>query len=80
MFTSNTPISKGFTSLIPALETFKAFNWKDFPNIKLINNCNINVLVKYKKLKIVKCFSFLSKVIIDFKKYFSLIIYKMGKD
>ena len=57
MFTSSILTSEGFISLIPALETFRAFNWKDFPSIKLINNYNIEVLVKYKKLGVVKCSS-----------------------
>ena len=77
--------SKGFISLIPALETFRAPNWKDFLNIKLINNYNIEVLVKYKKPKVVKYFSLLGKVITGFKEYSSLIIktliiYRMGED
>ena len=57
----------------------------DFLTIKLINNYNIKVLIKYKKLKAVNCSSFLNKVIIGFKKYSSLIIktliiYRIGED
>ena len=56
-----------------------------FLNIKLINNYNIKVLVKYKKLKAVKHSSLLGRVITDFKEYSSLIIktliiYKIRKD
>jgi hypothetical protein len=85
VFTSSTPTSKGFISLIPALKTFRAPNWKNFSTIKLINDCNIEVLVKYKKLGVVKYSSFLGKVIIGFKEYFSLIIktliiYRIGED
>ena len=85
MFTSGTLISESFISLIPALKTFRAFNWKDFLNTKLINNCNIKVLVKYKKLGVVKYSSLLNKVIIGFKEYSfliikTLIIHRMGED
>jgi hypothetical protein len=78
-------ISEGFTSLIPALKTFRALNWKNFLTIKLINNYNIEVLVKYEKLGVAKCSSLSGKVIIGFKEYsFSiiktLIIYRMGED
>ena len=77
--------SEGFISLIFALKTFRAPNWKNFLNIKLINNYNIKVLVKYKKLEVVKCFFLLSKVIIDFKECSflitkTLIICKIKKD
>ena len=77
--------SKGFISLISALKTFRAFNWKNFLSTKLINNYNIEVLVKYKKLGVVKYFFFLSKVIMGFKECFSLItktliMYKIKKD
>ena len=85
VFTSSIPTSEGFISLIPTLETFRAFNWKDFLSTKLINNCNIKVLVKYKELKVVKHSSLLGRVIIGFKEYFlliikTLIIYRMGED
>ena len=66
--------SKGFISLIPILKTFRALNWKNFPNIKLINNYNIKALVKYKKLGVVKYFSLLNKVITGFKECSFLII------
>ena len=85
MFTSSTPTSKGFTSLIPALKTFRAPNWKNFSSTKLINNHNIKVLIKYKKLRVTKRSSLLNRVIIGFKEYSSLItktliIYRMGED
>ena len=85
MFTFSTPTSKGFISLIPALKTFRAPNWKDFLNIKLINNCNIEALIKYKKLKVAKYSFFLGKVITGFKKCSSLIIktliiHRIGED
>jgi hypothetical protein len=77
--------SEGFISLIPALETFRAPNWKNFLTTKLINNCNIEALVKYKKLRAAKCFSLLGKVIMDFKKCSfliikTLIIYRIGEN
>ena len=85
MFTSSTPTSKGFISLISTLKTFRAPNWKDFLSTKLINNYNIKVLIKYKKLKAVKYSSLLNRVIMGFKECFSLItktliIYRMGED
>ena len=85
MFTSSTLTSKGFISLIPALEIFKAPNWADYLNTKLINNCNIIALIKYKKLEVANCSSFLNKVIIGFKECSSLIIktliiYRMGEN
>ena len=85
MFTSSILTSKGFISLIPALKTFRAPNQKDFLNTKLINNYNIEALVKCKKLGTVKYSSLLGKVIVGFKKYSSLIIktliiYRMGED
>jgi len=46
----------------------------DFPSIKLINNCNIKVLIKYKKLGVANYSSLLNKVIIGFKECSSLII------
>ena len=85
MFTSSTLTSEGFTSLIPALEIFRAPNWADFLTIKLINNRNIKALIKYKKLEVANCSSLLNKVIIGFKEYSSLIIktliiYRIGED
>ena len=74
MFTSNTLTSKGFISLIPTLEIFRAPNWIDFLTIKLINNYNIKALIKYKKLGVANCSSLLNKGIISFKKCSSLII------
>ena len=66
-------------------QTLSKNKYNKYINIKLINNCNIEVLVKYKKLKVVKCFSLLGKVIINFKKCSSLIvktliIYRIGED
>jgi len=57
----------------------------DSINIKLINNCNIKVLIKYKKLGVANYFSFLNKVITGFKECSSLIIkiiiiYRIGED
>jgi hypothetical protein len=46
----------------------------DFLTLKLINNCNIKALIKYKKLGAANCSSLLNKVIIGFKEYSSLII------
>jgi len=85
VFTSSTPTSEGFTSLIPALEIFRAPNWADCPNTKLINGCNIKALIKYKKLGAANCFSLPNKVIIGFKECFSLIakiliIHRIGED
>ena len=85
VFTSIILTSESFISLISTLKTFRAPNWKDFLSIKLINNCNIKALVKYKKLKIVKCSSLPGRVIIGFKEYSSLIIktlimHRMGED
>ena len=74
MFTSGTPTSEGFISLIPALKIFRAPNWTDFLTIKLINNCNIKALIKYKKLGAANYSFLLNKVIIGFKEYSSLII------
>ena len=85
MFTSSTLTSEGFISLIPALEFFRAPNWTNFLNIKLINNYNIKALIKYKKLGVANRSSFLNKVIIGFKECSSLIIkiliiYRIGKN
>ena len=85
MFISGILTSEGFISLISALKTFRAFNWKDFLNIKLINNCNIEVLAKYKKLGVAKRSSLLGRVIMGFKECSfliikTLIIYRMGED
>ena len=85
MFTSGTLTSEGFTSLIPALEIFRAPNKTNFLNIRLINNYNIKALIKYKKLGVANYSSLLNKVIIGFKEYSSLIIkiliiYRMGED
>jgi len=85
VFTSSILTSEGFTSLIPALEIFRAPNWTNFLNIKLINNYNIKALIKYKKLGAANRFSLLNKVIIGFKEYSSsiiktLIIRRMGED
>ena len=85
MFTFSILTSEGFISLIPVLKTFRAPNWKNFLNIKLINNYNIKVLVKYKKLGVVKYSFLLGKVITGFKEYSSLIIktliiYRIRKD
>jgi hypothetical protein len=85
VFTFNILTSKGFISLIPALKTFRAPNWKNFLTIKLINNRNIKALVKYKKLGAVKHSSLPNKVIMGFKECSfliikTLIIYRMGKD
>jgi hypothetical protein len=85
VFTSGTLTSKGFISLIPALEIFRAPNWTDFSTIKLINNCNIEALIKYKKLGVANCSSLPNKVIIGFKECSSLIIkiliiYRIGED
>jgi hypothetical protein len=82
VFTSSTPTSKGFISLIPALEIFRAPN---FLNIKLINNYNIKALIKYKKLEVANRSSLLNKIIIGFKECSSLIIktliiYRIGED
>jgi len=74
VFTSGTLTSEGFISLIPALEIFRAPNWADSINTKLINNCNIKALIKYKKLGAANCSFFLNKVITGFKEYSSLII------
>jgi len=79
------PTSEGFTSLVPALKIFKAFDWKIFLTAKLINNHNIETLVKYKKLGAAKHFSFPNSIITSFKECsFSiiktLIIYKMGEN
>jgi len=85
VFTSSTLTSEGFISLIPALEIFRAPNWADSTNIKLINDRNIKVLIKYKKLGVANRSSLPNKVIMGFKEYFSLIvkiliIYRMGED
>jgi len=85
VFTSSTLTSKGFISLIPALEISRAPNWTDFLFIKLINNRNIKALIKYKKLRAANYSSLLNKVIMGFKKYSSLItktliILRIGKD
>ena len=85
MFISSMLTSEGFISLISALKTFRASNWKNFLSIKLINNYNIEVLVKYKKLGAVKCFSLLGKVIMGFKECSflivkTLIMCRMGED
>jgi len=74
VFTFGIPTSKGFISLVPALEIFRAPNWKNFLPIKLINNCNIKVLVKYKKLGVAKHSSLLDRIITGFKEYSSLIV------
>jgi hypothetical protein len=74
VFTSGTLTSEGFISLIPALEIFRAPNWTNFLNAKLINNCNIKALIKYKKLGVANRSSLLNKVIIGFKECSSLII------
>ena len=74
MFIFSILTSKGFTSLVLALEIFKAPNWKNIPTIKLINNCNIEVLVKYKKLGVIKYSSLLDRIIMGFKECSSLII------
>jgi len=79
------PTSEGFISLIPTLEIFRAPNWTDFLNIKLINNYNIKALIKYKKLGVANRSSLLNKVIIGFKECSSLIIkiliiYRIGED
>ena len=57
----------------------------DFLTIKLINNCNIKALIKYKKLEVANRSSLLNKVIIGFKECSSLIaktliIYRMGEN
>jgi hypothetical protein len=85
VFTFSIPTNKGFINLIPALKTFRAPNWKNFLTIKLINDYNIKVLIKYKKLGVAKCSSLLNKVIMVFKECSSLIIktliiYRMGKN
>ena len=85
MFIFSILTSEGFISLVPVLKTFRAPNWKNFPSVKLINDYNIKVLVKYKELKVVKHSSLLGRVIIGFKKYSfliakTLIIYRMGED
>jgi len=85
VFTSGIPTSKGFISLIPTLEIFRAPNWADYPNTKLINGRNIKALIKYKKLEAANHSSLLNKVITGFKEYSSLIakiliIYRIGKD
>jgi len=46
----------------------------DFLTIKLINNCNIKALIKYKKLGAANYSSLLNKVIMGFKECSSLII------
>ena len=74
MFTSSIPTSKGFISLVPTLEIFKAPNWKNFLPMKLINNYNIKVLVKYEKLGAAKHSFFLNSIITGFKKCFFLIV------
>ena len=85
MFTSSILTSKGFMSLVPALEIFRAPNWKNFLPTKLINDCNIEALVKYKKLGVAKYSSLLDRIITGFKECFSLIIKtlimcRMGED
>jgi len=85
VFTSGTLTSEGFISLIPALEIFRAPNWADCPNIKLINGRNIKALIKYKKLGAANRFSLPNKVIIGFKECSSLItkiliIRRIGED
>ncbi len=74
MFIFNILTSEGFISLVPALEIFRAPNWKNFLPIKLINNYNIKALVKYKKLGVIKHSSFLGRIITGFKEYSSLIV------
>jgi len=66
--------SEGFISLIPTLEIFRAPNWADRPNTKLINSRNIKALIKYKKLGVANRSSLPNKVIIGFKECSSLII------
>jgi len=72
-------------SLVSTLKIFKAPNWKIFPTMKLINNYNIKVLVKYEKLGVAKRFSFLDSIITGFKECSfliakTLIMYKIGED
>ena len=74
MFIFNILTSKGFISLVPTLEIFKAPNWKNSLTIKLINDYNIKVLIKYKKLRVAKHFSFLDRIIMGFKEYSFLIV------
>jgi len=85
VFTSSTLTSKGFISLIPTLEIFRAPNWADRPNTKLINGRNIKALIKYKKLGAANRSSLLNKVITGFKECSSLItkiliIRRIGED
>ena len=85
MFTFNILTSEGFTNLVPALEIFRAPNWKNFSPTKLINNYNIKVLIKYKKLGAAKYSFLLNRIITGFKKCSSLIIKtlimcRMGED
>jgi hypothetical protein len=74
VFTSSTLTSEGFIILIPTLEIFRAPNWTNFLNIKLINNRNIKALIKYKKLGVANRSFLPNKVIIGFKECSSLII------
>ena len=85
VFIFNMPTSKGFISLVPILKIFRALNWKIFPTVKLINNYNIKILVKYKKLGAAKHSFFLDSIITGFKECFflivkTLIMYKIGED
>jgi SNF2-related domain len=85
VFTSGTPTSEGFTSLIPALEIFRAPNWKDIPATKLIHGRNIDALIKYEKLGVANRSSLPNNVITGFKECSSsiakaLIIRRMGED
>ena len=77
--------SKSFMSLVLALEIFRAPNWKNFLLMKLINDCNIKVLVKYEKLGVAKHSSLLDRIITGFKECSSLItktliICRIGED
>ena len=72
-------------SLVPALEIFKAPNWKNSLSTKLINDRNIKVLIKYKKLGAAKHSSLLGSIITGFKEYSSLIakaliMHRVGED
>ena len=85
VFTSGIPISEGFISLVSALKIFKAPIWRVSSTTKLINNYNIEALVKYKKLKAAKHFSFLNRIIMGLKKCSfliakALIICRIGED
>ena len=72
-------------SLVPALEIFKALDWKNILTMKLINDYNIKVLVKYEKLGAAKHSSLLDRIITGFKECSSLItktliMYRVGED